>query len=229
MKNLTHPISELEHQLNKRLQEQGFMIVNTTDLASIHDNFDVLNVHSMFDARDYRDVFSVTETQILKKHNTGFEYKALSLFGAPLKIAFLGRSYRNIIETPENDIITFQYEGVIADEGISFVIGKKLIDFLVSDILPDTSTRIISKFFPYVEPGYMLQIPCSKFSGEGSESCFQLSYVNACAFGMLHPNIIEYALGKSNNIRAFSFCFNLSQIACVKNKLSDIHDIFFNY
>lgn len=221
----SHPISELEAALNSYFIEQGFQIVSTTDIDSIHNNFDVLNVHSMFDARAYDDIFFINDTQILKKHNTGFEYKSLKQFGAPLRLAFLGRSYRKIKETKKYDVITFQYEGIIADKDITFIKGKKMIDDIMSGFLPSLKLRSISKFFPYAEPGYMVQIPCTLCGGKGCEDCLSTGYVNGCAYGMLHREIVDSALGENSHIKAFSFCFNLSQIACAKYNIDDIHKI----
>lgn len=225
MIKLSHPISELEAILNSYFIEQRFQIVNTRDIDSIHGNFDVLNVHSMFDARAYNDIFFINDTQILKKHNTGFEYKSLKQYGAPLRLAFLGRSYRKIKETKKYDAVTFQYEGIIADNDISFVKGKKMIDGIMSRLLPNIKTRTISKFFPYAEPGYMVQIPCSLCGGVGCDECLDTGYVNGCAYGMLHRQIVDSALGENNLVNVFSFCFNLSQIACAKYNINDIHQI----
>jgi phenylalanyl-tRNA synthetase alpha subunit len=214
--------------LNDFFREKGFEIKRCSDVGSLNDNFDLLNVHPWFPARTYLDVCFLSKEKILKKHNTGQIYKYLCSEALPIKIAFIGRTYRKTKESCCSDSITFQYDGIIVDESVSLVYGKQLIEEIIINVLGIKRIRTVIKFFPYADPGFMLQGECPVCLGEGCPHCDGSGYLNLCAYGILHQNLLPLSnLHEHKNILGFTFCFNLSKITLIKYKLHDVHDLFF--
>ena len=222
-----HPISELELALNGYLRERGFIIESVGDVGSIDDNFDTLGVHPWFPARSYSDVCFLNSEKILKKHNTGAIYSILKERGAPCRAALLGRSFRCVTESRVTDLITFQYDGIMLDEGVSLSRGASMVNDIIHNIFGISDTRTVSKFFPYADPGFVIQGRCPDCLGRGCKRCEGKGYLNLCAYGILHPRIVGAALSvKDSSAVGFSFCFNLSKIAVLKYDIRDVHELF---
>ena len=223
-----HPITELEFAIDEWLEKRGFRIEKSKDIGSIADNFDILNVHPWFPARAYSDLVYLNDSYIFNKHNTGQIYNLLSTYGSPCKLALFGRTYRKTKESFCTDQITFQYDGLIVNKTISLNCGKELIEELINSVMDISNTRTVYKFFPYADPGFLLQGLCPDCDGAGCYRCDGKGYYNICAYGILHPNIISNALGNyDQDLIGFSFCLNLSKIALLKYNIFDIHDLFY--
>ena len=225
---MIHPITELEFTLNDYFRKKGFEIKRCPEVGSLNDNFDMLNVHPWFPARTYSDIWFLNKEKILKKHNTGQIYNYLNSETPPIKIAFIGRTYRNIKVSCCSDSITFQYDGLIVDKSISLDSGRQLIEEIVINVLGIMNIRTVVKFFPYADPGFVLQAECPICFGKGCQHCDGKGYLNLCAYGILHQNLLPLiTLKESENFLGFTFCFNISKIALIKYKMHDVHDLFF--
>ena len=223
-----HPITEIEFALNEYLRRRGFKIEQCRDVGTLDDNFDVLNVHSWFPARTYSDVCFLNANKILKKHNTGQIYNLLRKQGVPIKTAFVGQTYRKVKETCCTDRITFQYDGIIVCNEISLSSGRSMIEEIIHSVIGIQNTRTICKFFPYADPGFVLQGTCPNCLGKGCGRCEWKGYLNLCAYGIFHPNVLSTAVAIEDcDAVGFSFCFNISKIAFLKYGLLDIHDLFY--
>ena len=51
--------------------------------------------------------------------------------------------------------------------------------------------RLRPGFFPFVEPGFELDISCLICGGTGCPSCKHSGWLELCPCGMIHPNVLR--------------------------------------
>ena len=138
-------------------------------------------------------------------------------------MAYSGRSFRNLEPTNERDCISYQYEGVIIDKNINLSDGMHFLLQVLESLVGSSSITAVYKFFPYAEPGLMLQIDETDRYHEQSAGGTKR---NICPCGMIHPSILEGLNIDTEQYRGFSFCIILSQIAKYMLNLHDIRELF---
>ena len=146
--------------------------------------------------------------------------------GKPIRAIFPGRCFRNESTDACHENTFFQMEGVMVDKNISI---SNLIFFMktmLSEVFErDIKVRLRPGFFPFVEPGFELDINCLICGGEGCPSCKHSGWLELCPCGMIHPNVLREGGIAPDEYTGFAFGLGLTRLAMMKYGIKDIRDL----
>jgi hypothetical protein len=84
-------------------------------------------------------------------------------------------------------------EGVMVGKDISIANLIYSMKTMLSEVFDNygLKVRLRPGFFPFVEPGFELDISCQICGGEGCPSCKHSGWLELCPCGMIHPNVLK--------------------------------------
>jgi len=218
-----HPISLVQMELENIFMSMGFHIEYGYEVETEYYNFEALNIPADHPAREMQDTFWLTNGMLLRTHTSANQVHALEKYGAPLKAIFPGRCFRyeNIDATHENTF--YQIEGLMVDRHITVSNLISVMRILLSEIFHrDVKTRLRPGFFPFVEPGFELDINCLICGGVGCKSCKNSGWLELLPCGIVHPNVLRYGGIDPEQWSGFAFGLGLTRRAMLKYGIPDI-------
>ncbi|HWF04321.1 MAG TPA: phenylalanine--tRNA ligase subunit alpha, partial [Candidatus Angelobacter sp.] len=94
---------------------------------------------------------------------------------------------------------------------------------LLSSIFGRTVTvRLRPGYFPFVEPGFELDIQCLICGGNGCAVCKQSGWVELLPCGLVHPNVIKNSGLDPREWNGFAFGLGLTRLAMMRYAIDDI-------
>ncbi len=228
-----HPITLVQRELEKIFKSMGFNVEDYSEVVTDYECFESLNIPKHHPARDMQDTYYLTNGQLLKSQTSAAQnaiykkYKdALFNEGMPIKAIFPGRCFRNEATDACHENTFFQMEGVMVDKDISI---SNLIFFMkrmLSEVFKkDIKVRLRPGFFPFVEPGFELDISCLICGGEGCPSCKHSGWLELCPCGMIHPEVLKAGGIDPEEYTGFAFGLGLTRLAMMKYGVKDIRDL----
>ena len=228
-----HPITLVQRQCEKIFKSMGFTVEDYSEIVSDYECFESLNIPKHHPARDMQDTYYLDNGQLLKTQTSAAQnaiyrkYKdALINDGVPIKAIFPGRCFRNEATDACHENTFFQMEGVMVDKEISI---SNLIFFMkqmLSEVFQkDIKVRLRPGFFPFVEPGFELDISCLICGGEGCPSCKHSGWLELCPCGMIHPEVLKAGGIDPDEYTGFAFGLGLTRLAMMKYGVKDIRDL----
>jgi phenylalanyl-tRNA synthetase alpha chain len=77
-------------------------------------------------------------------------------------------------------------------------------------------------YFPFVEPGFEIDISCINCLGKGCSSCKKTGWVEVMGAGMVHPLVFKNAGLNPKFWQGFAFGIGLDRLAMMKYKIDDV-------
>ena len=228
-----YPITLVQRQCEEVFKSMGFAVEDYSEIVTDYECFEALNIPKDHPARDMQDTYYLSNGQLLKTHTSAAQnaiykkYKdALINEGKPIKAIFPGRCFRNEATDACHENTFFQMEGVMVDKDISI---SNLIFFMktmLSEVFQkDIKVRLRPGFFPFVEPGFELDISCLICGGEGCPSCKHSGWLELCPCGMIHPEVLKAGGIDPDEYTGFAFGLGLTRLAMMKFGVKDIRDL----
>ena len=228
-----HPITLVQRKCENIFRSMGFTVEDYSEVVTDYECFESLNIPKFHPARDMQDTYYLENGQLLKSQTSAAQnaiYKkyrdALVNEGKPIKAIFPGRCFRNESTDACHENTFFQMEGVMVDKNISI---SNLIFFMktmLSEVFErDIKVRLRPGFFPFVEPGFELDISCLICGGEGCPSCKHSGWLELCPCGMIHPNVLREGGIDPDEYTGFAFGLGLTRLAMMKYGVKDIRDL----
>ena len=228
-----HPITLVQRQCEKIFKSMGFTVEDYSEVVTDYECFESLNIPKHHPARDMQDTYYLENGQLLKSQTSAAQnaiykkYKdALINDGVPIKAIFPGRCFRNEATDACHENTFFQMEGVMVDKNISI---SNLIFFMktmLSEVFQkDIKVRLRPGFFPFVEPGFELDISCLICGGDGCPSCKHSGWLELCPCGMIHPEVLKAGGIDPEEYTGFAFGLGLTRLAMMKYGIKDIRDL----
>ncbi len=228
-----HPITLVQRQCEEIFKSMGFTVEDYSEIVTDYECFDSLNIPKNHPARDMQDTYYLSNGQLLKTQTSAAQnaiykkYKdALVNEGKAIKAIFPGRCFRNEATDACHENTFFQMEGVMVDKNISI---SNLIFFMktmLSEVFQkDIKVRLRPGFFPFVEPGFELDISCLICGGEGCPSCKHSGWLELCPCGMIHPEVLKAGGIDPEEYTGFAFGLGLTRLAMMKYGVKDIRDL----
>ena len=228
-----HPITLVQRQCEEIFRSMGFAVEDYSEIVTDYECFEALNIPKNHPARDMQDTYYLENGQLLKSHTSAAQnaiykkYKdALINEGKPIKAIFPGRCFRNEATDACHENTFFQMEGVMVDKNISI---SNLIFFMktmLSEVFQkDIKVRLRPGFFPFVQPGFELDISCLICGGEGCASCKHSGWLELCPCGMIHPEVLRAGGIDPEEYTGFAFGLGLTRLAMMKYGVKDIRDL----
>ncbi len=220
-----HPITLATREVEDIFISMGFTIENYDEIVDDYRCFEALNIPKHHPARDMQDTYYLNNGQLLKTHTSAAQNAIMKKYGAPLRAIFPGRCFRNESTDACHENTFFQMEGMMIDENISISNLIYFMKTMLSEVFKrDVKVRLRPGFFPFVEPGFELDINCEICGGEGCPSCKNSGWLELCPCGMIHPNVLKEGGIDIEKYSGFAFGLGLTRLAMMRYGVKDIRD-----
>ena len=228
-----HPITLVQRQCERIFKSMGFTVEDYSEVVTDYECFEALNIPKHHPARDMQDTYYLDNGQLLKTQTSAaqnaiyLKYKdSLINDGVPIKAIFPGRCFRNEATDACHENTFFQMEGVMVDKNISISNLIYFMKTMLSEVFQrDIKVRLRPGFFPFVEPGFELDINCLICGGEGCPSCKHSGWLELCPCGMIHPEVLRMGGIDPEEYTGFAFGLGLTRLAMMKYGIKDIRDL----
>lgn len=230
-----HPITLIQRELEDIFRSMGFDVEDYNEIVDDYHCFEALNIPKFHPARDMQDTYYLdTPNQLLKSHTSAAQNgimmkygRALKEEGRPIRAVFPGRCFRNEAIDACHENTFFQMEGIMIDRDISISNLIYFMKTMLSEVFErDITVRLRPGFFPFVEPGFELDIQCLICGGDGCPSCKNSGWLELCPCGMIHPNVLRYGGINTEEepyqYTGFAFGLGLTRLAMMKYGIRDI-------
>ncbi len=228
-----HPITLVQRECERIFKTMGFTVEDYSEVVTDYECFESLNIPKHHPARDMQDTYYLENGQLLKSQTSAAQnaiykkYKdALINDGVPIKAIFPGRCFRNEATDACHENTFFQMEGVMVDKNISISNLIYFMKTMLSEVFQkDIKVRLRPGFFPFVEPGFELDISCLICGGDGCPSCKHSGWLELCPCGMIHPEVLKAGGIDPEEYTGFAFGLGLTRLAMMKYGVKDIRDL----
>ncbi|MDY3051866.1 MAG: phenylalanine--tRNA ligase subunit alpha [Ndongobacter sp.] len=226
-----HPITQMMYDLNDAFRSLGFEVFSEDEITSEKFAFDNLNFPPNHPARESMDTYWLEGTEhahgvhrlALRPHLTGASVRYLQKHGAPARFVYPGRVYRNETTDARHERAFFQYEALIVDRDFSFAAGQVLIDTILEKVFGRRiRTRMRAGFFPFVEPGFEIDMECQVCGGEGCRVCKNVGWIEVMPGGSPHPNVLRAAGLNPEEWSGFYINIGLDRLVMMRYGVDDV-------
>ncbi len=228
-----HPITLVQRECETIFKSMGFTVEDYSEVVTDYECFESLNIPKHHPARDMQDTYYLENGQLLKSQTSAAQNAILKKYGpalvndgVPIKAIFPGRCFRNEATDASHENTFFQMEGVMVDKDISISNLIYFMKTMLSEVFRrDVKVRLRPGFFPFVEPGFELDISCRICGGSGCPSCKHSGWLELCPCGMIHPNVLREGGIDPEEYTGFAFGLGLTRLAMMKYGIKDIRDL----
>ncbi len=218
-----HPVTAVQWDVEDILARLGFVVVGGPEMETEYYNFEALNIPAMHPARDMQDTFWLTNNWLLRTHTSPCQLRAMERLGPPLRIIAPGRCFRYETEDASHANTFFQLEGLMIDRGISIANLIAVMKLILSEVFHrDVKVRLRPGFFPFVEPGFELDMNCEICGGTGCPTCKRSGWLEIMPCGMVHPNVLRFGGIDPQQYTGFAFGLGLTRLAMMRYGVRDI-------
>jgi len=218
-----HPLTQIQKELEDLFTSLGFAVVDGPEVETEWHNFDALNIPPTHPARDAQDTFWLENGLLLRTHTSPVQVRAMERFGAPLRIIAPGRVFRNEEVDASHEHTFYQLEGMMVDRDVSIGHMLYFMKALLEAIFRrEVTVRLRPGFFPFVEPGFELDIQCLLCGGAGCPVCKQSGWVELLPCGLVHPNVLRAGGIDPEQWNGFAFGLGLTRLVMMRYAIDDI-------
>lgn len=220
-----HPFTLLTRQLEDLFSKMGFMVLDGPEVESEYYNFESLNVPADHPARDMQDTYYIKDKKnlVLRTQTSNQQVRAIQRFGAPLRVICPGRVFRCEATDASHDSTFYQLEGLVIGKDISVAnLILTLKTMLKSIFKKDVNIRLRPGYFPFVEPGFEVDMTCPFCSGKGCSVCKRTGWIELVPAGLVHPEVLKAGGLDPKVWSGFAFGLGLSRLVMMKYGINDI-------
>lgn len=221
-----HPITLIQNEIEDLFTSLGFAVLYGPEVETEEHNFDALNIPATHPARDMQDTFWLTNGHLLRTHTSPVQVRGMRALGPPLRMIAPGRVFRNEEVDASHEHTFYQLEGMMVDRNVSVANLIYFMKTLLSGIFHrDVTVRLRPGYFPFVEPGFELDIRCLICNGEGCPVCKQSGWVELLPCGLVHPNVLKMSGIDPDQWGGFAFGLGLTRLAMMRYEIDDIRQL----
>jgi len=220
-----HPITTAMHEMSEVARAMGFIVEDGPELDSDYYSFEGLNIPKHHPARDGTDTFYIKDHPDLamRPHVSNMQGRLLQKYGAPLRAAYPGRVFRNEALDATHGHTFYQFEALVVDRDINIGHLVGIIEELLMGLFGrKVPVRLRPGYFPFVEPGFEMDIQCFMCMGEGCRICKKTGWIEMLGCGLMHPRVIEQAGYDSSEWNGLAFGMGLDRLVMMKYGIEDI-------
>ncbi|MFQ6046725.1 MAG: phenylalanine--tRNA ligase subunit alpha [Gemmatimonadales bacterium] len=222
-----HPVTAVVDEICDIFRELGFTRVTGPEAETEAYNFTKLNIPLDHPAADEHDTFYLGPGVLLRTHTSPMQARTMERYQPPIRIVVPGLVYRRDAFDPSHSPVFEQIEGLVVDEGVSFVEFKAAIDFFVKRFFsPDTVVRFRPSFFPFTEPSAEVDVQCRICKGSGCGTCKQTGYLEIMGAGMVDPAVFENCGIDPERYTGYAFGMGPDRIAMLRHGIPDIRLLY---
>ncbi len=224
-----HPVTQVIREITDSFVAMGFEVADGPEVESEHYNFDALNVPMDHPARDMQDTFwvkGVSQT-VLRTHTSPVQVRYMETHKPPFKIVVPGKVYRYEATDATHEVQFHQIEVLVVGENITLAhLKHTLYEFFKRLYGGNVEIRLRPSYFPFVEPGFEIDVSCFKCEGSGCPLCKQTGFIEVLGGGMVHPNVLKASGIDSHKYRGFAFGMSPERLLMMKYGIDDIRLLY---
>ncbi len=218
-----HPVSRIQQEIEDLFHSLGFTILDGPEVEDEYHNFDALNIPADHPARDMQDTFWLEGGLLLRTHTSPVQVRGMERLGPPLRMIAPGRVFRNESVDASHEHTFYQLEGMMIDRDVSVA---NLIFFMTTLLTAvfkrQVTVRLRPGFFPFVEPGFELDIRCLICGGEGCPVCKHSGWVELLPCGLVNPRVLQASGIDPEQWGGFAFGLGLTRLVMMRYAIDDI-------
>lgn len=226
-----HPIKQMRDDLNDAFRSMGFEIYEEDEITSELYAFDKLNFPAEHPARESMDTYWLEgydsgkscDKLCLRPHLTGGSVRYMQTHKPPMRVIYPGRVYRNESTDARHERAFYQYEVLIVDKDMTFSSGKVLIQTILSKVFGrEVGVRMRAGFFPFVEPGFEIDMECLVCGGKGCSVCKNVGWIEVMPGGTPHPNVLKAGGIDPDKYTGFYVNIGLDRLVMMRYGIDDV-------
>lgn len=218
-----HPLSQIQYEVEDIFLNMGFIIMEGPEIELDEYNFGKLNFTEDHPARDMQDTFWTKEGFLLRTHTSSVQVRAMETLKPPFRIIVPGRVFRYEETDASHENTFYQLEGMMIDREVSTAnLIYIMKTFLSTFFEKEVTIRLRPGYFPFVEPGFELDIECLLCKGKGCQVCKYSGWVEILPCGLIHPNVLKFGGINPKEWMGFAFGMGLSRLVMMRHSIEDI-------
>lgn len=226
-KGHAHPSTTIIHEIVSIFKKMGFQIIDGPEMEDEWHNFDALNVPKEHPSRDMQDTFWLANGDLLRTHTSSVQIRFMEKNKPPFAIISPGKVFRNEATDRTHEAQFFQFEALLVDKDISVGNLKFYLETFLKHVFgEDISIRLRPSFFPFVEPGFEVDMECVVCKGVGCPTCKNSGWIEILGAGLVHPNVLHAVGIDSREWSGLAFGVGLDRLIMMKTKLDDIRNLY---
>ena len=219
-----HPTTLVRREIEDIFLSMGFDILDGPHIESDYYNFEALNIPADHPARDMQDTFWFTDLKhLLRTHTSCVQVRGMEIKRPPFKFIVPGKCFRCERTDASHEMVFHQLEGMMVGHEVSVSNLIYFMKTLLTEIFRrEVEIRLRPGFFPFVEPGFELDIQCLICNGKGCSVCKKSGWVELLPCGMVHPNVLRYGKIDPEEYSGFAFGLGLDRLVMMRYEIDDI-------
>jgi len=221
-----HPLTQIINEVVDAFRDLGFSVAEGPEIEDEYHNFDALNVPADHPARDMWDTFWLRPQggtmsgveglkKLLRTHTSPVQVRYLEKNKPPLRIIVPGKVFRYEATDARHEAQFFQIEGLMVDKKVSVADMKGSLEHFLQKIFgSDVRIRLRPSFFPFVEPGFEVDM------------LWNGSWLEIMGAGLVHPHVFKSVGLDPNEWQGFAFGMGPERLAMVKHGVEDIRHFY---
>ncbi|MDP7321688.1 MAG: phenylalanine--tRNA ligase subunit alpha [Bacteriovoracaceae bacterium] len=219
-----HPVTSIQREIEDIFISMGFDVLDGPHIEDEFHNFEALNIPDTHPARDMQDTFWFQDMKhLLRTHTSTIQVRGMESRKPPFKFVGPGKVFRSERTDATHEMCFHQLEGMMVGKDITVGNLIYFMKTLLKEIFKkDMEVRLRPGYFPFVEPGFELDIRWKKpAKGESKHS----GWLELLPCGMVHPNVLKAGGIDPEEYNGFAFGLGLDRLVMVKYMIEDIRHL----
>ena len=222
-----HPITQAVDEIWHIFRDLGFTRARGPEADTEWYNFEALNTPLDHPAADEQDTLYLVDSVLLRSHTSPVQVRTMEIHEPPIRIIAPGWVYRRDTYDATHTPAFMQIEGLVIDEGVSFVDFKAtLAEFARRYWGPDTQIRFRPSFFPFTEPSAEVDVKRVITKPDGMR--VETDWLEVMGAGMVDPAVLENVGYDAERYTGWAFGMGPARIAMLKHGVDDLRTFFEN-
>ncbi len=222
-----HPVTRVIDEIWEIFRGLGFTRARGPEVESDWYNFVALNTPLDHPVVDEADTLYLKNGLLLRTHTSPVQIRTMERHEPPIRIIAPGMVFRRDTPDATHTPGFLQLEGLVVDEGVSFVDFKAtLAEFARRFWGPGTQVRFRPSFFPFTEPS--AEVDVKRIIARPDGSAEETDWMEIMGAGMVDPAVLENVGYDSERYTGFAFGMGPARIAALKYGIRDIRVFFEN-
>lgn len=218
-----HPLSYVLEEVEDLFGRMGYYVMDFYEIEDDFHNFEALNIPPDHPARDLQDTFYLENGLLLRTHTSPGQIRAMKTLPKPFRAVFPGRVYRFEATDASHEHTFHQIEGLMIDRSVSVANMLSTMRCMLEGLLgKQVVVRLRPGYFPFVEPGFELDVRCLVCGGTGCPMCKRSGWVEFLGCGLVHPNVIRAGGLDPSEWEGWAFGVGLSRLVLLRYGIDDI-------
>ena len=226
-----HLSTQILREIYAIFTEMGFQVLETPEVESDINNFQLLNIPPYHPARDMWSTFHTTrEGVLLRTHTSPGQLRAMRMYcPEPVRVILPGKCYRYEAVTARAEFMFYQVEGLAIGRHVTMGDLKGVFTSFTRKLFgADRRVRFRCSYFPFTEPSAEIDMDCIICGGKGCRVCKHTGWVEISGAGMVHPQVLRNGGYDPEVYTGFAFGMGPERIAMLKHRIEDIRYFFSN-